>query len=147
MITIFDVNQSVNDSIQKAIKKVFDYDVPIIAEELKEPIERPSLKIMIENHKNGKLNHFFQQKNMTIYIYFFAKNEIRSKFDNIKLQNAIEQTFLDGIFINGMWFDIEEINSDSTDGILCCSFDLEMIEEIEREQTDEYMEELKTRLY
>ena len=37
-----------------------------------------------------------------------------------------------------MWFDIEEVHSDSTDGVLCCSFDLEIIEEIERKQTDIY---------
>ena len=146
MITIFDVNKVVNDIIQKAVQNIFDYDVPI-AEELKEPIERPSLKIIIENNKNGKLNYFFQQKNMIVFIYFFAKNENRSKFDNIKVQNAIEQTFLDGITINDMWFDIEEVHSDSTDGVLCCSFDLEIIEEIERKQTDDYMEELKTILY
>ncbi len=121
--------------------------MPIVAEELKEPIERPSLKIIIENNKNGKLNYFFQQKNMIVFIYFFAKNENRSKFDNIKVQNAIEQTFLDGITINDMWFDIEEVHSDNADGILCCSFDLEIIEEIERKQTDDYMEELKTILY
>lgn len=147
MITIFDVNKSVNDTIKNIIKNVFDYDVPIVAEELKEPIQRPSLKIMIEYNKNGKLNYFFQQKNMTVFIYFFAKNENRSKFDNIKVQNAIEQTFLDGITINDMWFDIEEVHSDNADGILCCSFDLEIIEEIERKQTDDYMEELKTKLY
>ena len=54
MITIFDVNKVVNDIIQKAVQNIFDYDVPIVAEELKEPIERPSLKIIIENNKNGK---------------------------------------------------------------------------------------------
>ena len=64
MITIFDVNKVVNDIIQKAVQNIFDYDVPIVAEELKEPIERPSLKIIIENNKNGKLNYFFQ------HIYF-----------------------------------------------------------------------------
>ncbi len=147
MITIFDVNQSVNNTIQKAIKNIFDYDIPIVAEELKEPIERPSLKIIIENNTNGKLNYFFQQKNMTVYVYFFAKNETRSKFDNIKVQNAIEQTLLDGITINDMWFDIEQVHTDNTDGILCCSFDLEIIEEIETNQIDEYMQELKTKLY
>ncbi len=147
MITIFDVNQSVNNTIQKAIKNIFDYDIPIVAEELKEPIERPSLKIIIENSTNGKLNYFFQQKNMTVYVYFFAKNETRSKFDNIKVQNAIEQTLLDGITINDMWFDIEQVHTDNADGILCCSFDLEIIEEIETNQIDEYMQELKTKLY
>lgn len=147
MITIFDVNKSVNNTIKNIIKNVFDYDVPIVAEELKEPIQRPSLKIIIEDNKNGKLNYFFQQKNMTVYVYFFAKNETRSKFDNIKVQNAIEQTLLDGITINDMWFDIEEVHFDNSDGILCCSFDLEIIEEIERKQTDDYMEELKTKLY
>lgn len=147
MITLFDVNQSVNDTIQKAVQSVFDYDVPIVAEELKEPIERPSLKIIIENSTNGKLNHFFQQKNMTVYIYFFAQNETRSKFDNRKVQNAIEQTLLDGITINDVWFAVEQVHTDSAEGILCCSFDLEIIEEIEREQTGEYMEELKTKLY
>ncbi len=147
MITIFDVNQSVNNTIQKAIKNIFDYNIPIVAEELKEPIERPSLKIIIENSTNGKLNYFFQQKNMTVYIYFFAKNETRSKFDNIKVQNAIEQTLLDGITINDMWFDIEQVHTDNADGILCCSFDLEIIEEIETNQIDEYMQELKTKLY
>lgn len=147
MITIFDVNQSVNNTIQKAIKNIFDYDIPIVAEELKEPIERPSLKIIIENNTNGKLNYFFQQKNMTVYVYFFAKNETRSKFDNIKVQNAIEQTLLDGITINDMWFDIEQVHTDNADGILCCSFDLEIIEEIETNQIDEYMQELKTKLY
>lgn len=147
MITIFDVNQSVNNTIQKAIKNIFDYDIPIVAEELKEPIERPSLKIIIENNTNGKLNYFFQQKNMTVYVYFFAKNETRSKFDNIKVQNAIEQTLLDGITINDMWFDIEQVHTDNADGILCYSFDLEIIEEIETNQIDEYMQELKTKPY
>ena len=84
---------------------------------------------------------------MTVYVYFFAKNETRSKFDNIKVQNAIEQTLLDGITINDMWFDIEQVHTDNADGILCCSFDLEIIEEIETSQTEEYMEELKTKLY
>jgi len=52
-----------------------------------------------------------------------------------------------GITINDMWFDIEQVHTDNADGILCCSFDLEIIEEIETSQTEEYMEELKTKLY
>lgn len=147
MITIFDVNKCVNDTIQNAVKNIFDYNIPIVAEELKEPIERPCIKIIIDNHKNGKLNVFFQQKSLTVYVYFFAENDRHTKFDNMKVQSAIEQALLQGIFINDMWFDVEEVHTDSIDGVLCCSFDLEMIEEIERIQTDEYMEELKTRLY
>lgn len=147
MITIFDVNKYVNDTIQNVVKNIFDYNIPIVAEELKEPIERPCIKIIIDNYQNSKLNVFFQQKNLTVYIYFFAENDRRAKFDNMKVQNAIEKALSQGIFIKDMWFDIEKVNTDNTDGVLCCSFDLEMIEEIERIQTDEYMEELKTRLY
>ena len=146
MITIFDINKCVNDTIQNAVKNIFDYDVPIVAEELKEPIERPCIKIMMDNHKNGKLNAFFQQKNLTVYVYFFAKNDRRTKFDNMKVPNAMERALLQGIFINDMWFDIEEVNTDNTEGVLCCSFDLEIIEEIERVERDEYMEELEMKV-
>ncbi len=147
MITIFDVNKAVNDTIERAVKGLFSYEIPLIAEELQEPIERPSFKIMIENSINGKLNYFFQQKTMTIYLYFFAKNETRSKMENQKVQNAIEQTLLDGIFIKEMWFEITEVHADTTDGILCCSFDLELIEELEQPQQEEFMEELQTKFY
>lgn len=75
MITLMELNQAVNQTIERCVKGLFDYEIPIVAEELKEPIVRPSIKVNFENVSNGKFNSCSREKNLTCRIYFLRKTQ------------------------------------------------------------------------
>lgn len=146
MITLMELNQAVNQTVERCIKGLFDYEIPIVAEELKEPIVRPSIKVNFENVSNGKFNSCNREKNLTCRIYFFAKNARRSKHENLIVQEAIEDAFLEGLEIKeGFIIPIESVESVTADSVLICSLDIYLIELLPDNDTNEIMEELKFR--
>lgn len=117
--------------------------VPIPAQDLSEPIIRPSIKVAIDNCVNGKFNAHNREKALTVRIYYFASDRYKFKIENAKMQEIIENAFLDGLIIEeGFYIPIEQVESDITDTVLICSFDLNIIELLP-EQTGEPMENIE----
>ena len=139
MLTLKEVHKAINDKVKEAGKP---NRIPLVAEDITEPIQRPSLKVTLEDSTSGKFNASCREKRITVRIYYFAKDKSKYKLDNLAMQEALEGAFLDGLTIGEVFYiPITEVISTVTDTVLVCSFDLNMVEQFETD-TGEPMEEL-----
>lgn len=128
MITIIEINKAINNKIKTSIVDTEFSTVPLNPEDVTKII-RPSIKVAIENSTNGKFNSNCREKNLTCRVYFFAKDRYKYKTDNVKMQDLLENAFLDDIKVKeGFFIPIESVNSEVVDSVLVCSFDLYSIE-------------------
>lgn len=143
MIKLTEINKSINNTIKNALIDTEFATVPIVAEDLSEPIIRPSFKIGIENSSNGKFNLNCREKTLTVRVYFFSSDVRKYKIENMKMQDLIENAFLNGLEITEEFYvPIEEVESEISDTVLICSFDLYMVEDLVDIDPNEFMEEL-----
>lgn len=147
MITLIQINQAINSRIEEALTGSEFSAVEIVAEDLEEPIIRPSIKVAIEDGINGKYNSACREKTLTCRVYFFAKDKNKYKLDNLKMQDLLETAFLDDLQVmDGFYIPIENVTSEVSDSVLICSFDLYTIELLPDTDTSEPMETLNINL-
>lgn len=147
MVTLLEINKSINDKIKAALVGTSFSTVPIIAEDLNEPIIRPSIKVQIESSTNGLFNSQCREKNITVRVYFFASDRNKYKIENAKMQDIIENAFLDDLEVKeGFFISIDEVESEVIDTVLESSFELYMVEllpeKVSDTESNELMEEL-----
>ncbi len=145
MISLLQINTAINNMIQNALIDTEFSNVPIVAEDVTEPIERPSIKIQLDNNRTGKFNSCNKERTLTVRVYFFAKDRNKYKLDNLEMQDIIENAFLEEVKVTDTFYiPITEDGVDCivTDSVLQCSFDLYSIEEIVDPEVYEPMEEL-----
>lgn len=110
---------------------------------MSEPIIRPSIKVQIENSTNGKFNAHNREKSLTCRVYFFAEDRYKYKIDNTKMQDILENAFLDDLQVKESFFiPIDNVESEVADTVLICSFDLYVIELIPDNDLSEPIEDL-----
>jgi len=145
MISLLQINKAIVDTIKKAlVDSEYDPEGLIIAEDVSEPIIRPSLKIAIEDSNNGKFNSQCREKTITVRVYFFAPDRYEYKIANAEMQDLLENTFLNDLKVTeGFYIPIESVESEVSDTVLICSFDLYAIELLPDTDTSEPMEELE----
>lgn len=148
MVTLIDINKAITSKIRQAIVDTEYSDVSIPATDVTESIIRPSIKFSIENSSNGKFNANCREKTLTCRVYFFAKDRTKYNLDNIKIQDILETAFLDGLTVKESFLiPIESVESEVTDGVLVCSFDLYTLELLpDTDATNEMMENLNVNL-
>lgn len=129
MVTILEVNKAVNDRLKAALVGTDFSSVPIVAEDISEPIVRPSLKVGIEYGLNNRFNANCRERSLTCRIYFFAQNRNKYKFDNANMQDILENAFLEDLEIEEVFFvSIDNFESEVSDTVLTCNFDLYAVE-------------------
>lgn len=140
MITLLEINKAINDKIKSALVGTVFSAVPLLAEDVSEPIIRPSMKVAIENSENGKFNSKCREKTLTASVYFFAKDRYKYKLDNTTMQDLLENTFLEDLEVNGAYIPIKSIDSETTDTVLVLNLNLYLIELMPDLDTSEPME-------
>lgn len=141
-MTLLEINKAVIDQIALNLKGQFS-NVPIMAEDLAEPIKRPSLKVMIEDPSISKCTGSCTERNLVVRLFYFASTREKNKLENVSMQEVIEKAYVNGLEISNQIIPIESIDSTITDGVLISSFDLQIFEEILEDQgSGEFMEEL-----
>lgn len=129
MVTLLEINKAIVNKMKSALVGTDYSEVPIVAEDVSEPIIRPSIKVEIENLVSGKFNASCKERTLTARIYYFAKDRYKYKIDNTKMQDLIENAFLDELEVTeGFYIPIESVSSEIADSVLICSFDLYTIE-------------------
>ena len=131
MITLLEINKAVNEKIKHALADSEFSSVPIIASELSEPIVRPSLKVFLEDGTTGKFNSCMKERALTVRVYFFATDLKKYKIENTKVQDLIENEFLTPIKVTDTFYiDVDEVEANTSDTVLICSFNIETLEDI-----------------
>jgi hypothetical protein len=149
MITLTQINKGINDTIYAALVGTGFEGVKIIAEDTTE-ITRPSLKVMLPSTQTGRFNNILKERTLTVRVYFFAKDRYKYKLDNLKMQDILENAFLEDVKVTDTFYmpliSEEGVESIVTDTVLECSFDLYSLEEIYDDSNLEPIEELNFNL-
>jgi hypothetical protein len=135
ILTLLEINKEINNTIKNALKHTEFKDAPLRPEDVEEPIIRPSIKVEIQSSRNGRFNSCMREKTLTVRVYFFASDLRKYKKENAKMQDILENAFLDGLYAKGVYIPIEDVESDVADTVLICSFQLYLVEEIEWNDT------------
>lgn len=131
MSTLLEITNALNDKIKKALEDSEFSQVPIVEGDLSESIIRPSLKVIIDDGYCGKINSCMKEQTLHCRVYFFAGNLENYKTENMKVRNLIQNEFLTPLKINESFtVDIDEVQAETSDKVLICSFDIETLEEI-----------------
>ena len=131
MITLLEINKAINNKIKHALADSEFKTVPIIASDLSEPIVRPSLKVFLEDGTTGKFNSCMKERALTVRVYFFATDLKKYKIENTKVQDLIENEFLTPIKVTDTFYiDVDEVEANTSDTVLICSFNIETLENI-----------------
>ena len=131
MITLLELNKAINEKIIHALADSEFSTVPIIASDLSEPIVRPSLKVFLEDGTTGKFNSCMKERALTVRVYFFATDLKKYKIENTKVQDLIENEFLTPIKVTDTFYiDVDEVEANTSDTVLICSFNIETLEDI-----------------
>ena len=131
MITLLEINKAINEKIKHALADSEFKTVPIIASDLSEPIVRPSLKVFLEDGTTGKFNSCMKERTLTVRVYFFATDLKKYKIENTKVQDLIENEFLTPIKVTDTFYiDVDEVEANTSDTVLICSFNIETLEDI-----------------
>ena len=131
MITLLEINKAINNKIEHALADSEFSSVPIIASDLSEPIVRPSLKVFLEDGTTGKFNSCMKERALTVRVYFFATDLKKYKIENTKVQDLIENEFLTPIKVTDTFYiDVDEVEANTSDTVLICSFNIETLEDI-----------------
>ncbi len=143
MITLLEINKGINEAIEAALNETEFCNVTIRAEDLKEDIARPSIKVMMDDGTSGKFNSCCKERTLTVRVYFYAKNKDKPKIENIKMREIIENAFLEDLKVSDTFYiPIDNVESVVTDGVLICTIDLETLEIIPEREKYEPMDEL-----
>ncbi|HBJ1646511.1 TPA: hypothetical protein LA462_000981 [Clostridium botulinum] len=143
MITLLEINKGINEAIESALNETEFCNVTIRAEDLKEDIVRPSIKVMMDDGTSGKFNSCCKERTLTIRVYFYAKNKDKPKIENIKMREIIENAFLEDLKVSDTFYiPIDNVESVVTDGVLICTIDLETLEIIPESEKYEPMDQL-----
>ncbi|HBM74715.1 MAG TPA: hypothetical protein DD429_04075 [Clostridiaceae bacterium] len=147
MVTLIEINKAINDRIKESKLGTEFNNVPIIPEDVSEPIIRPSIKVSIGYSSNGNFNAHCREKTLTCRVYFFARDRYKYKIDNLKMQDILENAFLNDLEIKeGFFIPVDNVESEVIDTVLVCSFDLYTVEELADTDTSELMETLELNL-
>ena len=145
MISLETVNREVCSLYQKALDTA-GTGAKLVAEDISKPIIRPSGKDELEDGADARLFSTGRERTVTFRLYYFAKDRNRPKLENLTVRNAIGQTFLDGITVEGTYLGIDEgVSFTVADGVLVASLELTLTEPVPEAEA-ELMEELNLNL-
>lgn len=130
MISLQSLNKAVCDLYRLALKDA-GTGAPLLAEDVRAPIVRPSGKVELEDGTDARLLASGRERAVTFRLYYYATDEKRPKLENLAVRQAIGQAFLDGITVEDTYLGIDEgISFTVTDGVLVATLGLTITEAI-----------------
>ncbi|WP_055070713.1 phage tail terminator family protein [Clostridium massiliamazoniense] len=142
---IIEIYKSVILKLKKIIKNSGFNGLKIIDEEVEGTIIRPSIKLTLDDVNSENLTSEYNNNNLKFRLYFFAKDRNKYKLDNLKMSEILvkELTFIE---VNDIVIDIEELQIETVDTVLVCSFSINYYEINNKKNYDsdneEFMENL-----
>ena len=144
-MTLKELNKAVCGLVKRAAE-ASGLGAELMAEDLSAPIQRPSLKVELEEDRDARAIRHRVEQAITFRVYFFAADQYRPKLDN---RQALAEAFWDGVPVGEETVPIDEgLSFTVTDGVLVASMDLTLDQRIipAEEEDAELMEELNVNL-
>lgn len=144
MIKLIDIKKAIIGTLKHSLKLTDDFkDIVVIGQECSEQIIRPSIKLEIKSFKGGKFNSCTIEKNIKMSLYFFSKDSTTSHIDNLYMQDFLYNVFLNDIMVKkDFYIVVEEVDFNTSDGVLICNFEVNIFENNHME-TGEEIEKLE----
>ncbi|MFR5264458.1 DUF6838 family protein [Clostridium sp.] len=142
---IIEIYKSVILKLKKIIKNSGFNGLKIIDEEVEGTIIRPSIKLTLDDVNSQNLTSEYNNNNLKFRLYFFAKDRNKYKLDNLKMSELLvkELTFIE---VDDIGIEIEELQIETVDTVLVCSFSINYYEINNKKNYDsdneEFMENL-----
>ena len=137
-MTLKELNKAVCGLVKRAAE-ASGLGAELMAEDLSAPIQRPSLKVELEEDRDARAIRHRVEQAITFRVYFFAADQYRPKLDNLAMRQALAEETVP--IDEGLSFTV-------TDGVLVASMDLTLDQRIipAEEEDAELMEELNVNL-
>jgi len=117
MITYKDIKIAVN-------RNLATFDVEINSSDVSEGFNRPSFFVQFDNNKRSA-DEDQVHKSLTIIIYYFPTDRYEYSIEVLDIQEQLENLFDLKLRVLDRQFNINEVNTNLTDGVLNFSFDIE----------------------
>lgn len=140
MVSILDIIKAFNLLLSKEFKITVD------SKDLSEKFERPSFRVDMSKFRYSKQMQFYHEREFEFKIYYFPMSRTNNRIELLETQEKLSVLFVDYIEVmKDQFVYIKEVEFDITDGVLVASFEVETLEEINKIEEEELMEELINR--
>lgn len=147
-MTLKELNKAVCGLVKRAAE-ASGLGAELMAEDLSAPIQRPSLKVELEEDRDARAIRHRVEQAITFRVYFFAADQYRPKLDNLAMRQALSDAFRGGIPVGEDTVPMDEgLSFTVADGVLTASMGLalDQLYTPGDEEAAERMEELRQNL-
>lgn len=141
MVTLKNVIATISSILKTNFPNI---DIP--STDIKEGSKRPYFYVELDDFKSKLLNKWNKECKISIRIYYFSKDEYKNQVELLEMQEALNDLFISGIWIENTPFFIHQLEDGLdfmvTDGVLQLQFYLYYVQTIEEDDTSELMEDL-----
>lgn len=140
MTSVIDVIRALSEIIEKEYP-----DYPVVDYDVEENYPRPSYFISVENVHTEWVAVDYLQESSDLEITFFAPDRYEGFLELLDMKNNLTQLFNEPLELdNGYFVTLLETTSEifKNDKVLTFSFTANIVNKVERTETDDYMEHL-----
>ena len=140
IISVIDVIRALSELIEKEYP-----DYPVVDYDVEEDFPRPSYFINVENVHTEWVAVDYVQESSDLEITFFAPNRYEGFLELLDMKNNLTMLFNEPLQITDTFFvTLLETQSElfKNDKVLTFSFTANIVNKVERNETDDYMENL-----
>ncbi|MFW5671837.1 MAG: phage tail terminator family protein [Acetivibrio ethanolgignens] len=142
-MTLEELYKAINAKMQKIREYAGFEGVSVENEDNDDKIKRPSIRVLIEDYTSERVNFCGIIHTASPGIYYFSKNEDFSNEENIKMQEILEELFIDGVEIGLAAIEPERLEFKKEPGMLYCKLSNMKHTIYAAEETGEPMEDVK----
>lgn len=140
LTSVIDVIRALSELIEKEYP-----DYPVVDYDVDEDFPRPSYFINVENVHTEWVAVDYLQESSDLEITFFAPDRYEGFLELLDMKNNLTQLFNEPLELdNGYFVTLLETTSElyKADKVLTFSFTANIVNKVERTETDDYMEHL-----
>lgn len=138
MVKYTDILKAINTQITTAFP-----DIEIQSKDITEGFDRPCFFVDFVSMAASEMMNYYRSRKTTIVIYYFPSDIYKNRIEILQKQDKLEEIFMKILKVNESFIiTINETESNIIDGVLQFSFDLETVEQLERETPEPLMEEI-----
>nr|DAH73260.1 MAG TPA: tail completion protein [Caudoviricetes sp.] len=147
MLSVIDTIRALSELIETHYP-----NYPVCDMDITENYPRPSYFIDVDSVETSWVANDYMKESSTIKIVFFAENRYEGFLDLLDMKNGLTMLFDDPLFVHNdtteYYVSLQNTSSDlyKTDKVLEFTLHADLIQKVERKETEPYMEELEVNM-
>ncbi|TCO69503.1 phage tail terminator family protein [Marinisporobacter balticus] len=119
MITLKDIKIAINSLISA------NFTAEINSRDIEEGFKRPSFFVEFDNSKRSPTGEEQINRKLTVRTYFFPSNRYKHSIEILEIQEKLEEVFDIKLKVLDRYFNIDEVETVVSDGVLQFYFDIQ----------------------